>query len=99
MRFRNHKSHIKFSRPTCEVSTHFKDNKAVHPLDTTTPSKYDKCLSSQLEVVLIEKVAVSDPSADTQERLRECKKREWYWQNQLKTLRQYGGMNVREEKK
>ena len=30
--------------------------------------------------------------------LKECKRREWYWQNQLKTLRQYGGMKIREER-
>ena len=97
-RFRNHKSHIKKMRATCEVSTHFMDNKVVHPLDTSTYSNYDSSLSSQIEVIIIEKVNVSNPNASAQERLKEIKSREWYWQNQLKTLRQYGGMNVREEK-
>ena len=74
------------------------DNKVVHPLDTSTYSNYDSSLSSQIEVIIIEKVNVSNPNASAQERLKEIKSREWYWQNQLKTLRQYGGMNVREEK-
>ena len=29
---------------------------------------------------------------------KKLKEREWYWQNNLKTLRQYGGLNIREER-
>ena len=46
----------------------------------------------------MEQVDVSGVDDDPKSRLDECKKREWYWQNQLKTLKQYGGMNIREEK-
>ncbi len=46
----------------------------------------------------MEQVDVSGVPNDPKSRLKECKKREWFWQNQLKTLKQYGGMNVREEK-
>ena len=98
VRFRNHKSHIKYARRTCEVSVHFSENHGVHSFDKTTPKSYDSSLKDQLEVIIIEKVDVSKVGKDTKSRLKECKKREWYWQNQLKTLRQYGGMNVREEK-
>ena len=98
VRFRNHKSHIKHARRTCEVSIHFSENQGVHVFDKSTPKLYDSTLKGQLEVIILEKVDVSKVGKDTQSRLKECKKREWYWQNQLKTLRQYGGMNVREER-
>ena len=97
VRFRNHKSHIKYARRTCEVSIHFSENQGVHVFDKSTPKSYDNTLKGQLEVIIIEKVDVSGVGTDTQSRLKQCKKREYYWQNQLKTPRQYGGMNVREE--
>ena len=40
----------------------------------------------------------SRKAQESKSRLRECKKREWYWQNQLKSLRQYEGMNILEER-
>ena len=98
MRFRNHKSHIKYARRTCEVSIHFSENQGIHTLDKSTNKAYDDSLKKQLEIIIIEKVDVSNVLQDTKSKLKECKKREWYWQNQLKTLKQYGGMNVREER-
>ena len=59
---------------------------------------YTDSLSKQLEVIIVEQVDVSKVAGDPKSRLDECKRREWYWQNQLKTLKQYGGMNVREER-
>ena len=59
---------------------------------------YTDCLKHQIEIIIIEQVDVSKVSDDPKSRLDECKKREWYWQNQLKTLKQYGGLNVREER-
>ena len=98
VRFRNHKSHIKSNKRLCEVSKHFSDNNHVHSLDKSTTSAYDKSLKKHIEIIIIEHVDVSDVGADTKSRLKKCKEREWYWQNNLKTLQQYGGMNVREEK-
>ena len=98
VRFRNHKSHIKTQRRTCEVSSHFTDNQALHHLDKTTTKSYTDSLSKQLDIIIVEQVDVSGVANDPKSRLNECKKREWFWQNQLKTLKQYGGMNVREEK-
>ena len=83
---------------TCEVSTHFSENRGVHAFDLSTNKAYDDSLKSQLEVIIIEQVDVSSVASDNKSRLKECKRREWHWQNQLKTLRQYGGMNVREER-
>ena len=98
VRFRNHKSHIKTNKRLCEVSKHFADNQVVHELDKSSFSKYDECLKNQIEIIIIEHVDVSGVPTDTKSRLTKCKEREWYWQNNLKTLRQYGGMNVREER-
>ena len=98
VRFRNHKSHIKYNKRLCEVSKHFADNQILHVLDKSSPSNYDECLKSQIEVIIVEKVDVSEVSSDTKSRLKKCKEREWFWQNNLKTLRQYGGLNVREER-
>ena len=98
VRFRNHKSHIKHERRTCEVSSHFTDNRTIHILDRSSTKTYTDSLSKQLEVIIVEQVDVSKVAGDPKSRLDECKRREWYWQNQLKTLKQYGGMNVREER-
>ncbi len=98
VRFRNHKSHIKFDKRLCEVSKHFSDNRHVHSLDKSTASAYDNSLKNHIEVIVIERVDISDVGEDTKSRLKKCKEREWYWQNNLKTLKQYGGMNVREER-
>ena len=47
--------------------------------------KYDTSLSKQFEVIII----VIDGIR------KKLKEREWNWQNNFKTLRQYGGLNVR----
>ena len=98
VRFRNHKSHIKHCKRTCEVSSHFTDNTIVHNLNKNDNKSFTNSLSTEIEVIIIEQVDVSGVEDDPQIRLRECKKREWFWQNQLKTLKQYGGMNVRQER-
>ena len=73
-------------------------NRALHILDRSSTKAYTDCLKHQIEIIIIEQVDVSKVSDDPKSRLDECKKREWYWQNQLKTLKQYGGLNVREER-
>ena len=99
VRFPNHKSHIKHNRRTCEISKHFADNLMIHELDKSTNLNYDNSLKSQIEVIIIEKVDMTGIDlADTDLVRRRLKEREWFWQNNLKTLRQYGGLNVREER-
>ena len=97
-RFTNHKSHIKHNKRTCEVSKHFADNEFIHVLDKSTQNNYDTSLKSQIEVIIVEKVDISKVGADIESIRKKLKEREWYWQNNLKTLRQYGGLNVREER-
>ena len=48
--------------------------------------------------LILEKVDVSEVGTDIESIRKKLKEREWYWQNNLKTLRQYGGLNVREER-
>ena len=67
-------------------------------LDRSSTKAYTDTLSKQLEIIIVEQVDVSKVDSDPKSRLDECKKREWFWQNQLKTLRQFGGLNVREER-
>ena len=87
VRFRNHKGHIKHERRTCEVSSHFTDNRTHHILDRSSNKTYTDSLSNQLEVIIVEQVDVSGVDDDPKSRLDECKKREWYWQNQLKNIK------------
>ena len=98
VRFRNHKSHIKHNKRMCEVSKHFSDNQNIHNLDKSSTANYDMSLKQHIEVIIIEHVDVSGVSSDSKSRLKKCKEREWYWQNNLKTHRQYGGLNIREER-
>ena len=67
-------------------------------MDKSTLQTYTNSLKEHLEVIIIEQVDVSHVDQDPILRLKEIKKREWYWQNQLKTLKQYGGLNIREER-
>ena len=60
--------------------------------------KYDTSLSKQIEVIIIEEVDLTEVGTDIESIRKKLKEREWYWQNNLKTLRQYGGLNVREER-
>ena len=90
VRFRNHKSHIKTQRQNCEVSKHFAENPALFIMDKSTLHTYTNSLKEHLVVIIIEQVDVFH--------VGQIKKREWYWQNQLKTLKQYGSLNVREER-
>ena len=87
VRFRNHKSHIKHERRSCEVSCHFTENRALHSLDRSSTKAYTDSLSEQLEIITIEQVDVSKVAGDPKSRLDECKRKEWYWQNLLKTLK------------
>ena len=98
VRFRNHKSHIKQNKRLCEVSKHFSDNQHLHSLDKSSTVNYDNSLKKNIEVIIVEHVDVSKVEKDSKSRLKKCKEREWYWQNNLKTSRQYGGLNVREER-
>ena len=94
VRFSNHKSRIKYGYRNCEVSV---DNRVMHELDISScKSYYNASLKDHIEVIIIEQVDMSKVAQEWKSQLKECKRREWYRQNQWKTLRQYGRMNIRE---
>ena len=97
VRFRNHKSHIKKSKRTCELATHFTESPILHELDKSTCAKFDNSLKEQLEVIIVEKVKIEGEGLDAQSRLKQCQVRERYWRDKLKTLKEFGGLNIREE--
>ena len=71
---------------------------AHHIADRSSNKTCTDSLSNHLEAIIAEQVDVSGVDDDPKSRVDEYKKKEWYWQNQLKTLKQHGGMNIREEK-
>ena len=93
IRWNNHKSQIKKEVTNCNLAIHFSQNKDVHPLDKSTYNKYDECLSQQLDVTIIEQVESCNNWENGETRLAKCKVRENYWQNQLKTMTIWGGLN------
>ena len=94
-RFPNHKCHIKMGRKSCELSTHFIDNPLLHPLDKSSCASFDTSLKSQLEIIIVEKVKIEGENLTARERLKQCEVRELFWQERLRTLQEYGGLNVR----
>ena len=94
-RWANHKSHIKRNAPTCVVAKHFNECNTAHkwrdgPLDETLPK--------EINVMIIDSVV---PEIwDTPDTLfSKLAKKEIYWQNQLRTLDEFGGLNDRDERK
>ena len=96
-RWRNHKSHIRNSVKSCELSTHFFTHENTeHQFDRKAPLKtFDETLSKQLKVNIIDIVDTVSPEDNTEAKLHQCKIREEEWQTKLKTLSSWGGMNRR----
>ena len=81
-RFTNHKSHIKYNKRLGEVSKHFSDNLILRTLDIKSSHlKNDNSLKEQIEVIIIEKVDVSEVGTDIKSITKKLKERKWYWQN------------------
>ena len=96
-RFSNNKSHIKSNKCTCEIITHLiKEN---HNLDISDFRKYDESLSKSVSVTIIEKVKGVLDTDSIEIKEAKCERREAYWQRQLKTFKNYGGLNKRGGKK
>ena len=56
-------------------------------------------LSEQLEVIIIDQVDFPDNCNDTIDKRAFLEQREGFWQTQLRTLRRYGGLNVKDERR
>ena len=50
-----------------------------------------------MEVIIIKQVDLNEVANNTESICQKLKERSWYWQNNLKTRRQYGGLVIREE--
>ena len=96
-RFSNNKSHIKNKNASCEFVKHFIESEHSE-MNYTNRNQYDISLSKHVKVTLVEKVDV-EPTASREQKEKKCEEREGYWQTQLKTLRAYGGLNVRDNRK
>ena len=59
---------------------------------------FNNNLSEQIEFILIDRVVFPDNSTSTEKRSL-IEKSEGYWQTQLRTMKKYGGLNVRDERK
>lgn len=94
-RWANHKSHIKKSKLSCEISTHFAHHSTnLHKLDKSNFSNFTSSLSSQLNLIVIESVAPIQGKTMKEA----CQERENYWQGILKATKLFGGINKRRNK-
>ncbi len=90
-RWANHKSHIRREEETCEITKHFKIDHKNHGFSRKANlSQYDKTLTEHLEIFIIDYVE----NADTEK----LKAREAFWQSQLRTYVEYGGLNKRDSR-
>ena len=94
-RFSNHKSNIKNNKHTCELSKHFINNPVIHELDKSTFKAFDISFKSHISITAVELVDMTGIPNDTYSRLKHCETRENYWKYKLRTLSQFGGLNVR----
>ena len=92
-RWQNHKSHIRKAVKSCEIACHFNDNE-FHTLTKDPLKTFDNELSDQVEVIIFEKLDFSK-CLNQDDRMRTAKERESFWQNQLMTLNEFGGLNKR----
>ena len=90
-RWANHKSHIRKELETCELTKHFKFDHVNHSFSRSAPLKeYDTCISDHLEITIIDQIEIADT--------KKLKERESYWQSQLKTFVEFGGLNRRDSR-
>lgn len=94
-RWTNHKSHIRNSHGTCGLTKHFLHDRVNHDFERKRNklSVFDEILSKQVRVTLIDQLQGEDRTT------RKLKDREAYWQSQLRTFIEYGGLNERDARK
>ena len=97
-RFSNHKSHIKSYYLDCELAQHFKEFDETHKLDRTNTISFNECLKTQLEIIIIDQVSFESNDSKI-EKMRKCKIKEGFWISQLRTLKKFGGLNIKDERK
>ena len=96
-RFRNHKSHIKNHRETCNLVRHWwevENHKSTHSGEMSQKS-FSHELQKELELILVDKLTVNDNDSE-KEILTKLHKLEGEWQVKMHTFHPYG-LNIREE--
>ena len=102
----NYKNHILIQYEGCEIAKHFAEvGPEIHPINnsngatnTEQRENYNISISQQLNIILIDKVDLSN-CKNTREKRELIEIKEGYWQTQLRTLIRYGGLNKRDDRK
>ena len=94
-RWAGHKSHIKTGFGSCKVAAHLNESATEHQWDK---DNIDVSLPPEIEIVIIDRVI---PEVwDTPNTLfLKLSKKEIYWQDRLRTMDDFGGLNDREERR
>ena len=94
-RWANHKSHIKRNAATCRVAQHYNELDTAH---MWREGLIDVTLPKEINVTIID--CVVPEIWDTPDSLFDkLNRKEIYWQNQLRTLEEFGGLNDRDERR
>ena len=94
IRWANYKNHIKKNYKSCEIAKHVHSDLAVHPIDLNS---YDETLSTQFNVILLDRVDLSDCKTTKSKRTK-IERVEGSWQSSLGALSNYGGLNKRNDR-
>ena len=94
-RWTSHKSHIKNNYSKCNVAVHFNHPSFTHQW---TKINIDTTLNLELEVTIIDTVD-SEPWDNADSLFTKLSKKEIYWQDRLRVMEEFGGLNTREERR
>ena len=101
----NYRNHIRTNHKGCEIATHFAEFPENHTIafpencgKSESLAHFNEHLAQQIQFTIIDKVNFP-PNATTAAKKEIINKAEAYWQTQLRTMKHYGGLNVRDERK
>ena len=98
-RWHNHKSHIRNNIKSCELSTHFSENSNHNFNRKSSIIDFDKTFKNHLRITIIDCISDISDSSSNELNIKLLKQKEAFWQNNLKTLKKYGGLNIRDGRK
>ena len=94
-RWASHKSHIKTNFGSCKVAVHFNELGTEHQWEK---ENIDVTLTTELSIIIIDRVKPEVWDTPDSLFLKLCKK-EIYWQDRLRVMEEFGGLNDREERR